>query len=393
MSVEHQLFFLAHGCIHDQTHVKSNQGIEGNAFMQANHPHTPLSHPQKKTGVLLVNLGTPCQPTIFSVARYLRQFLSDKRVIQLSKLIWTPILYGIILPFRSRQSAKKYQSIWQTDSPLRIHTQNLCQHLANELCSKDPSLMVIHAMRYGKPSIEEAMTHLASKGCQSLIILPLFPQYSAVTSASVFDEVARVLKSHPYVPSLHFINSYHDHPSYIHAISQSLTQHWKTHGKGDHLLFSFHGLPQKQWQKGDPYHCLCQKTARLVAETLELSPDSYSVAFQSRLGPSQWLKPYTEDKIQTLAKQHPRLDVIAPSFLTDCLETLEEIQMEYQALFSASGGKKFSYIPALNDSKECVTCLVTLIQNQLCTTSSVHDKFNNQPAKTIGRKTHDHTTV
>lgn len=318
------------------------------------HPSLPLAQVGTRIGVLLVNLGTPNAPTTWSVAKYLREFLSDPRVVNLPKLLWYPILYGIILPFRSASSAQKYRRVWTEDSPLRLHAQNLTQALDSKITSHNTpnkNYFIRFAMRYGQPKLTEVLEELRSLGIQELIVIPLFPQFSAVTSASVFDAIANSLKQWKYIPKLVFQNTYHDHPLYIQALCAKVTAHWRKHGKGQHFVFSFHGIPKRQWDAGDPYHCLCQKTARLVAETLKLSKQNYSVCYQSRFGPAKWLSPYTEDVLEKLAKQGiTEVDVLAPSFLADCLETIDEIAHEYHELFCEHGGKKLRYIEALNDS-------------------------------------------
>lgn len=351
------------------------------AFVTIPHPQTPL-HPcaQRHVGVLLVNLGTPTSPSVWHVANYLREFLSDPRVVHVPRLLWLPLLYGIILPFRSPSSAKKYQRIWQHDSPLRLHGQSLAHKLQqrfNDTTSETKSTVHVQlAMRYGTPSMQKALRTFQQAGCKDIVVLPLFPQFSAVTSASVFDHLATCVKAWSYVPSIRFINTYHDHPLYVHALAQRMRAHWQTHAKNKHLVFSFHGIPKAQWDKGDPYHCFCQKTARLVAEQLNIPTSEYSVCFQSRLGRATWLTPYTEDVLCQLAKQGiHRIDVVSPSFVSDCLETVDEISLEYQELFQAHGGESLTYLPALNSADEAVTMFYHLIRENLYTAPTSYDKL------------------
>ena len=351
--------------------------------MTTSHPKMPLYTQDSQVGILLVNLGSPDTPSSWSVAKYLRSFLSDRRVVQIPKPLWLPILYGLILPFRSPSSAKKYRRIWQEDAPLRLHTQALTTKLAQWIKShpfqNQPSSQKIHidyAMRYGSPSIFEKLNALKALGCKKLLILPLFPQFSAVTTASVFDEVARYMRTQPYLPQLHFLNTYHDHPAYIQAIAQSIRNYWATEKKSEHLLFSFHGIPQAQWRKGDPYHCFCQKTARLVAEQLGLCESQYTVCFQSRLGKAKWLTPYTEKVLENLSQKGiTSIDVVAPSFLADCLETIDEIALEYAELFHSFGQGSLRYIPALNSSDEACRMFYTMIGDNLYTASGTCDKL------------------
>ncbi|MEC8460830.1 MAG: ferrochelatase [Pseudomonadota bacterium] len=342
------------------------------------HPDHPLYTQAHKTAILMVNLGTPDKPSTFSVAQYLREFLSDPRVIQIPKLLWYPILYGIILPFRSPASAKKYRRVWDDDSPLRTYLHQLVTKLNVSIPSKsEHEINIYGAMRYGQPSIKHKLNLLQKKGYHQIIVLPLFPQYSAVTTASIFDEIATHFKRWPYLPEFRFINTYHDHPLYIQALKAQIQAHWQQTPRGQHLLFSFHGLPKKQWMQGDPYHCFCQKTARLVAESLGLLKHEYSVCFQSRLGPTEWLKPYTEETLCKLAQNGIQsLDVIAPSFLADCLETIDEIDFEYKACFLEHGGKTFHYIKALNDSDACVSFFKAFISDLIYTPLRQYDKLN-----------------
>ncbi len=321
------------------------------------------------TAVLLLNLGTPEAPTPTAVRTYLREFLSDPRVVELPKILWWPILHGIILPFRASRSAKKYASIWQKDgSPLKIHTQAQTKALASLFADKN--IDVVYAMRYGSPNIAQVLAQLQAKNLHQLLILPLYPQYSATTTASCMDEIMRVMQTWRAQPSIRTIHRYHDHADYIAAIAQSIEQYWQQHtrpsfDKGDVLLFSFHGIPQRSLDLGDFYHCECYKTARLVAHYLGLDRSHYQVSFQSRLGRAKWLTPYTDETLKKLAKQAARVDVVCPGFASDCLETLEEINLEGREEFITHGGKVFNYIPCLNASDLGVDMLEKIILQHL----------------------------
>ena len=305
-----------------------------------------------KTAVVLVNLGTPDAPTSSAVRRYLKQFLWDRRVVEVPRLIWWLILHLIILPFRSSQSAKKYASIWTNEgSPLKIHTEKQALLLKGYLGERGHDVNVVYAMRYGSPSIPSVLEKLKSEGYERLLILSAYPQYSSTTTASNFDAVFTHYQEVRNVPELRMVKNYHDHGAYIEALKQSVLNHWQTYGRPEKLVMSFHGLPKAFLMRGDPYHCECYKTARLLAESLGLSKEQYLVTFQSRLGRAEWLQPYTAPTVQQLAKDGvKRIDVICPGFIADCLETLEEIAMEVREEFLHAGGKEFNYIPCLNES-------------------------------------------
>ena len=316
-------------------------------------------------GVLLVNLGTPDAPTPAAVRRYLREFLWDPRVVELPRLLWWLILQGFILRFRPARSAKAYAKIWTDDgSPLLIHSRHLADAISQQLSTRlSGTVNVKLAMTYGQPSINGALNELFDAGAQRIVCLPLYPQYSGTTTATVFDAVTASLGQRRWVPEFRFINHYHDARGYIAALAQSIRDYWEKNGRGDKLLFSFHGLPQENLHKGDPYHCQCQKTARLVAESLELSSDDWSLSFQSRVGRAEWLRPYTDETVAEFGRQGlGRLDVVCPGFAADCLETLEEIAMQNGDIFKASGGGSLNYIPALNARDDHVAFLVRLIE-------------------------------
>lgn len=299
-----------------------------------------------KTGILLTNIGSPTAATPEAVKLYLKKFLSDRRVVEIPKIIWWPILYGFILPFRSKSSAKLYQKIWQAEgSPLTIFSKKLATKLADEL-----KMPVAIGMHYGDPSIQDALNDLFEKKIDNIIVLPLYPQYSASTTASTFDAIAAHLKNVRNIPALRFIKDYADHPAYINAIATSIRNSWQTE-KPDHLLFSFHGLPKIFSEKGDPYPERCALTAALVAKALELPENFWSISFQSRLGRAEWLSPYTDNVLKGLPQQgKAKIDVICPGFAVDCLETLEEIAIRGKEQFLENGGKSFRYIPALNET-------------------------------------------
>ncbi|MBM5570324.1 MULTISPECIES: ferrochelatase [Deefgea] len=321
-----------------------------------------------KIGVLLVNLGTPEAPTAAAVRPYLRQFLSDPRVVEIPKPIWWLILNGIILTVRPKKSAEKYASIWSKEgSPLKVWTEKQAKLVKGLLGESFPGQLVVdYAMRYGKPSIESQIAKLKAANCQKIIIVPLYPQYAASTSASVNDEVYRVLQKTRFQPAIRTVAPFFDHPEYIAALEQQVRQHWQSNGRGDHLLLSFHGVPRYTLNKGDPYHCHALKTGRLLAEALQLKPEQYTVAFQSRFGKAEWLKPYTSQVITELGKkQVGQLDVFCPGFVADCLETLEEIAIEGQHDFVSAGGKKYNFIPCLNDNPRWISTLETLIKTEL----------------------------
>jgi ferrochelatase len=316
------------------------------------------------TGVLLVNLGTPDAPTASAVRRFLKAFLSDPRVVEYPRLLWWLILNGVILRIRPSRSAKAYREIWTDDgSPLMLHSQRLTDGVRERLEQRAPGEYKVElAMTYGEPSITSAIDKLQKAGARRLLILPLYPQYSGTTTASVFDAVTSKLQGMRWVPESRFINQYHDEPGYIRALAASVREYWQQHGRGDHLLFSFHGVPRYTLDKGDPYHCHCQKTGRLVAEELELEEDQWTLSFQSRVGRDEWLRPYTDETVVELAsKGIGRLDVACPGFSADCLETLEEIAMQNAEFFEDAGGESLHYIPALNARDDHIDFLTTLI--------------------------------
>ncbi len=320
------------------------------------------------TGVLITNLGTPDAPTPKALRNYLREFLWDPRVVEIPRPIWWLILHGIILRTRPGKVAQTYASVWTDEgSPLLAISRQ--QHRALEETFQAEGLGHLKfalGMRYGNPSIPSALKELREAGVQRLLVLPLYPQYSGSTTASTFDAVTRELQSWRWVPELRFITHYHDDPDYIQALASSIREYQQTHGSPEKLLMSFHGVPKRYLVQGDPYHCECHKTARLLAEELQLTEDQWQISFQSRFGKAEWLKPYTDKTLKEWGKQGIKnVQVICPGFSADCLETLEEIKVENRDYFLAAGGEQLQYIPALNDSPDHIAALANLIKRHL----------------------------
>src|SRR3990170_3399884 len=321
-----------------------------------------------KTAILLVNLGTPDAPTAPAVRRYLKQFLGDPRVVEIPRAVWLPILHGIILNTRPKQSAQKYARIWSNEgSPLMVHTVRQARLLAGYLGERVRSPMTVdYAMRYGEPSIGGALERLKGAGCDRILVLPLYPQYAASTTASAFDEGARFIQGTRNVPEIRMVRHFHDHPGYVAALTAQVREHWGANGRTDRLLVSFHGLPRYTLDRGDPYHCECQKTARLLAEALRVPDSHWQLSFQSRFGRTEWLQPYTLPTLQDLARQGVRrVDVVCPGFVADCLETLEEIGIEGKEAFLAAGGKEFHFIPCLNERDDWIHALADIALEHL----------------------------
>lgn len=333
--------------------------------MPAFHSSPEYEHGNPESlGVLLVNLGTPDEPTPAAVRRYLRQFLWDPRVVELPRPVWWLMLHGVILRIRPARSARAYQKIW-TDhgSPLLRHSEDIAAALQTQLSARVAgSVHVRLGMSYGNPSIDDALDMLRADGARRIVLLPLYPQYSGTTTGSVFDAVTATLSRWRWVPELRTINQYHDSLGYIAALASSIRDYWDQKGRGEKLLFSFHGLPQENLLRGDPYHCQCHKTARLVAASLELGDDDWVVSFQSRVGRAEWLRPYTDETIRDFGSNKlGRIDVVCPGFAADCVETLEEIEMRYGDLFRAAGGAELNYIPALNARDDHIAFLSRLV--------------------------------
>jgi protoporphyrin/coproporphyrin ferrochelatase len=312
-----------------------------------------------RVGVLVVNLGTPDAPTAGALRRYLAEFLSDPRVVEIPRLPWWLLLHGVILRVRPAKSALKYAAIWTPEgSPLAVWTAKQAKLLAGYLGQAGHAVVVRHAMRYGQPGITSELDALRAAGVTRVLVLPLYPQYSGTTSASVFDAVAGWGQGARWVPEFRFVQQYHDDAGYIDALATQVRAHWQREGRGAMLLMSFHGVPERTLQLGDPYHCTCQMSARLLAERLGLARHEYRVTFQSRFGKAKWLQPYTEATLKQLARDGvERIDVVCPGFVADCLETLEEINQEARAAFLAAGGRTFHYIPCLNDRHEWIDAL------------------------------------
>ena len=311
-------------------------------------------------GVLLVNLGTPEAPTAGAVRRYLREFLSDRRVVELPRVVWLPILYFLILPLRPGRTAKKYQKVWMKDgSPLRVFLERQAQILKGSLGERLRALVpVVPAMRYGSPSIRDGLEALREAGCDRVLVLPLYPQYTSSTTASVDDAVRKALRRWKPAPELRLVRDFHDHRAYAKAVAKNVNDYWMKHGRPERLLMSFHGIPKRTVDRGDPYEKQCRETARLIATELGWNDARTLVTFQSRFGAAEWIKPYTADTVKQLGKDGVgRLDVICPGFASDCLETLEEIALEVRDEFLHAGGKEFHYIPTTNDTRAFMTAL------------------------------------
>jgi ferrochelatase len=321
-----------------------------------------------KTGILLTNLGTPAAPTAKALRSYLGEFLSDPRVVEISRPLWWLVLNGFILRTRPRQSAAKYALIWTGEgSPLAVHTAKQATLLKGYLGERIKTPHVVAwAMRYGQPSIEKTLLGLREQGCERVLVLPLYPQYAASATGSTFDAVFDTVKRMRNAPALRLVKHYHDHSAYIAALAKNVNEYWMSNGRPDRLLMSFHGVPRFSLDRGDPYHCECHKTARLLGEELGLPAERYQVSFQSRFGRAEWLKPYTLQTVKDLGKRKTgRLDVICPGFVSDCLETLEEIGMENKAAYLKAGGGEFHYIPCMNERHEWIQALARIAAENL----------------------------
>ncbi len=319
------------------------------------------------TGVLYCNLGTPDAPTAPALRRYLAEFLSDQRVVEIPRPIWLLILHGIILRVRPKKSAAKYASIWtEQGSPLKVWTEKQSQLLGQVLQTRGHHVQVRYAMRYGNPSIASQLEAFKAAGVTRVLIVPAYPQYSATTSASVFDAVYDWARRVRRLPEFRFINRYHDNAGYIAALAQTVKAHWATNGQPEQLVMSFHGVPERTLELGDSYHCECYKTARLLGEALGIKPDRYKVTFQSRFGKAKWLQPYTEPTLVAMAEAGvKRVDVMCPGFTGDCLETLEEINDEAREAFMHAGGESFHYIPCLNENADWIDSLAGVCEQHL----------------------------
>jgi ferrochelatase len=315
----------------------------------------------RKTLALVVNLGTPKAPSASAVRQYLAEFLHDYRIVDASRWLWCIVLHGIILPIRCGRVAKKYQKIWLKEgSPLLVHSQNLTEHLQHQM----PNIQVRLAMRYGQPSIASVLAQFPE--LDTLTVLPLYPQYSATTSASVFDAISKHYQNQEYIPTIHFIANYYQSSAWLDAIEARIRNHWDLHGRGEKLLFSFHSIPQRFAQRGDPYPQHCQHSAELIAERLQLHPTQWQLSYQSRFGREPWLAPYTDNTLETLACNGLRtVDIICPGFAVDCLETLEEVATDAAQIFTRAGGVQLNYISALNDEPGHVAALAQIIESHM----------------------------
>jgi len=332
-------------------------------------PEPPYQHSQPaRIGVLLINLGTPEAPTPQALRPYLKEFLWDRRVVEIPRPLWWLILNGIILNTRPAKSAEKYASIWRPEgSPLKVHTEHMAILLKGHLGERvRQPVLVDYAMRYGQPSVAGRIAAMKAQGVDRLLVVPLYPQYAASSTGSALDAVWDTLLHTRNPPELRTVRNFHDHPGYIQALRQSIEMFWAERGRPDVLVMSFHGVPRRSLDLGDPYHCECQKTGRLLAEALGLAPDQYRVTFQSRFGRAEWLQPYTAATLEKLGHAGTRrVDVVCPGFVADCLETLEEIGVEGKADFLKAGGKEYHYIPALNDRPLWIQALTDLVQEHL----------------------------
>lgn len=322
---------------------------------------------EKSTAVLLCNLGTPDAPTPAALRRYLSQFLSDPRVVEIPRLFWLPLLHGVILRVRPRRSAAKYASMWSdAGSPLAVWTQRQADLLGQRLRESGLPAPVLPAMRYGQPAVGAQLQGLLDAEVQRVLVLPLYPQYSASTTASVVDAVGAWAARQRRLPELRFVGEFHDDPGYIEALARRIRGYWQDNGRPDKLVMSFHGVPARTIQLGDPYHAQCRQTAHLLAARLGLDDGQWLLTFQSRFGRARWLEPYTQPTLERLAREGVgRVDVVCPGFISDCLETLEEIDMEVRQAFEAAGGREYHYIPCLNDQPAWMAALAGLALRHL----------------------------
>lgn len=326
-------------------------------------------------GILLVNLGTPDEPTKSGIRRYLREFLSDPRVVNVPRAIWLPILYGFILPFRPKRLTDQYRRIWrERDAPIREFTASLAAGVEAELATEQlrREVKVLPAMTYGNPSISDQLVRLREEGIRDLLVVPLFPQYSAATTAAVFDKLASSLKRTSGLGDIRFVDDYFESSEYIHALTKTLEDHAR-HLDGAKVVFSFHGIPKSQERAGDPYPQKCHRTAEYLAHNLGLADDQWLITFQSRFGPAPWLQPYTDETLRSLPAQGTRkVVVVCPGFATDCLETLFEIDVENREAFMEAGGEEFTYVPALNDSDDHVYLISRVVLSRLYPAEGPH---------------------
>lgn len=321
-----------------------------------------------RTGVLLINLGTPEAPTPPAVRTYLKEFLSDPRVIEIPRPVWWLILHAFVLTTRPKASAARYAQVWTKEgSPLKIHTERQATLLRGYLGERIKAPLVVdYAMRYGMPSISEKLKAFDAQHCQRVLLVPLYPQFAASTTATAFDAASATWRDMRDQPAVRTVRGFHDHAGYIAALAQNIRDYWTAHGRPEKLLMSFHGAPRFTLERGDPYHCECQKTGRLLAEALQLTAGQFELTFQSRFGRAEWLRPYTADVLTTLGGQKTRrVDVVCPGFVSDCLETLEEIAIEGKTIFSKAGGGEYHYIPCLNERDDWMQALTDIVLKNL----------------------------
>ena len=328
-----------------------------------------FTHSQSdKVGVLITNLGTPDAPKKAELKRYLKEFLSDPRVVEVPRLLWWMILNFVILNIRPKRSAKAYETVWtERGSPLMYHTQDQANALRKTLQDQyGDSVEVDFAMRYGSPSVDSVIDKMLQQGVRKLVVLPLYPQYCASTTGSTFDAVAQSFSKRRWIPELRFVTHYHDNIEYINAVADKIQSHWEQHGRADKLIFSYHGIPKRYLLNGDPYHCECHKTSRLIAEKLGLSESEHFTSFQSRFGREEWLKPYTDHSLKAFPEQGVKsVQVVCPGFSADCLETIEEIGEENRDYFLEAGGERYEYIEALNADESHIMALTNLLDSHL----------------------------
>ena len=321
-----------------------------------------------KIGVLITNLGTPQAPTKGALKPYLKEFLSDPRVVEVPRLIWWFILNGIILNIRPKRSAEAYASVWsEQGSPLMVHTKAQAEALAKR-CEREfgDDVIVDFAMRYGEPAVSKVIERMLSNGVRKLLVVPMYPQYSASTVGSTFDAIAADFQQRRWLPDFRFVSHYHDRPGYVKAVAETIRQHWEINGQAEKLILSYHGVPRRYLDNGDPYHCECLKTSRLIAEELGLENSQYMTTFQSRFGREEWLKPYTDETLKALPAEGVKsVQVVCPGFSADCLETIEEIGEENREYFMDAGGERYEYIPALNSEPAHISMLFDLVKENL----------------------------
>lgn len=333
------------------------------------HGSPAFTHSQNdKVGVLVTNLGTPDAPKKAELKRYLKEFLSDPRVVEVPRLLWWMILNLVILNIRPKRSAKAYETVWtERGSPLLYHTQDQANALRDNLKQQyGDNIVVEFAMRYGSPSVDSAVDKMLQQGVRKLLVLPLYPQYCASTTGSTFDAIAQSFSKRRWIPELRFVTHYHDNADYIQAVAAKIQAHWEQHGRADKLIFSYHGIPKRYLLNGDPYHCECHKTSRLIAEALGLKEDEHFTSFQSRFGREEWLKPYTDESLKAFPEQGVKsVQIVCPGFAADCLETIEEIGEENRDYFLEAGGERYEYIAALNADEQHIQVLAKLLKSHL----------------------------